>query len=792
MRRLAFLVPVVIILIGAALWGTYQIRLGKLAATAPEKPPVLPTTLSSKAEDWQWGQNKDGKPAVQIKAKGSRFLKDAGKLELDGVELKLFQKDGKHYDLIKSPKAVFSQAEGKMASEGEVEITLTVPVEGTSPHQLTSIKTSAINFDSKSGRSETNAPASFTFENGNGTCVGLFYDPEVRELHMNGQVDMHLVGKGKRSKPMRVQAERLVYQEFASKIFLGPWSKLTRENTVVDAAGSIINLKEKQLDTIDADHAHGVDSYPKRHLKYAADSLHLVYGEDGELQKLTGTGNANLTSESKGSETNVKANSVDLFFEPDGNDNVLRRTLANGNASVENKPEPQPGGKLAESKVIKSETIELKMRKGGHELEQVDSRVPATLELLPNQPSQHHRILHGAEMTILYGPQNQIQSFRSTKVTTETYPLPPPPPKPGQKPKPQTLIIAKTASENMTAEFEPKTGQMKRMKQWTNFTYEEGESHATGDSAYLDNSTNIMDIDKTARVWDATGSTNGDHIKLNQTTGDFDAQGHVSTTRMPDTKKSASALLDDSQPSQGAADHVWSGNKNRLVHYEGHAALWQTGNRIQADKIDIDRDKKILVATGNVVSEFIDQDKGPAAAPPARAAAAPQPAPSPVAAKPEADGSIPAPPPAKPAGKPVVYTIVHAAKLVYTDTARLADYTGKVEMKRPDMTVKSDQMQAFLNPKDSKDDSRLHHMIADGSVEIWDKAIDRTRTSKGDHGEYYTEDSRIVVRGNNANMVDSKKGDIVGQELTYYSDDERLIVKGEPRQPVKSRLHRKQ
>jgi lipopolysaccharide transport protein LptA len=167
-----------------------------------------------------------------------------------------------------------------------------------------------------------------------------------------------------------------------------------------------------------------------------------------------------------------------------------------------------------------------------------------------------------------------------------------------------------------------------------------------------------------------------------------------------------------------------------------------------------------------------------------------------LAAKPSpGDPVIPQAPPAKPASKPVVYTVVHAAKLVYTDTTRLADYTGNVEMTRPNINIKSGQMQAFLNPKDSKEDSRLHHMLADGNVEIHDKAADRTRTSKGDHGEYYTADSRIVISGNsgnNANMVDSKKGDIVGKELTYFSDDDRLLVKGEPQQPVKSRLHRKQ
>ena len=258
-------------------------------------------------------------------------------------------------------------------------------------------------------------------------------------------------------------------------------------------------------------------------------------------------------------------------------------------------------------------------------------------------------------------------------------------------------------------------------------------------------------------------------------------------------------MLDDSEPSQGTADHVWSGNKNRLAHYEGHAVVWQTGNRVEADRIDIDRDKKILVATGNVVSEFIDQDnnkdKPPPLGQPQMSTSA-----APVAAKPQApDGGLGSIPPASSAApapktseKPVVYTVVHAAKLVYTDETRLADYTGSVVATRPNMTIKGDQMQAFLNPRDSSDDSRLNHMLADGNVEIFDKAVDRTRTSKGDHGEYYTADSRIVIRGNNATMVDSKRGDIVGLELIYYSDDDRLQVKRPPEQPVKSRLHRKQ
>jgi len=40
------------------------------------------------------------------------------------------------------------------------------------------------------------------------------------------------------------------------------------------------------------------------------------------------------------------------------------------------------------------------------------------------------------------------------------------------------------------------------------------------------------------------------------------------------------------------------------VHYAGNAAVWQTANRVQADRIDIDRDRKSIVADGKVVTQF--------------------------------------------------------------------------------------------------------------------------------------------------------------------------------------------
>ena len=63
-------------------------------------------------------------------------------------------------------------------------------------------------------------------------------------------------------------------------------------------------------------------------------------------------------------------------------------------------------------------------------------------------------------------------------------------------------------------------------------------------------------------------------------------------------------MLDKDEPTLGTADRVTSANRNHLIHYIGNAVVWQTSNRIQADRIDIDRDKKTLVADGKVITSL--------------------------------------------------------------------------------------------------------------------------------------------------------------------------------------------
>jgi lipopolysaccharide transport protein LptA len=312
---------------------------------------------------------------------------------------------------------------------------------------------------------------------------------------------------------------------------------------------------------------------------------------------------------------------------------------------------------------------------------------------------------------------------------------------------------------------------------------------------------NVMTLDTAARVWDATGATSADVIRIDQKTGDFAAHGHVSSSRQPDKKNAPSGMLAGDQPVESMADRMTALNHNRLLHYEGHVVMWQGGDRITAERTDIDRDKRTLSAAGGVVTQFqekkqndaetaggtkddpeIRRGSGPALLTAKSQTANPKSAPISSAQAPTAS-----------------FVIVKSANMVYTDQDRLAHYTGAVVLNRPGLQVKADELRAILaeSKKDAKKeggdegDSRIEKAYADGHVEIVQAAPDRTRTGTSDHAEYFTDNERIVLRGGQPQMVDSKKGYARGSELTYFVNDDRLLVSGSAQQRATSRLRRK-
>jgi lipopolysaccharide export system protein LptA len=221
---------------------------------------------------------------------------------------------------------------------------------------------------------------------------------------------------------------------------------------------------------------------------------------------------------------------------------------------------------------------------------------------------------------------------------------------------------------------------------------------------------------------------------------------------------------------QAFADRMISSGDNKHIRYQGNARAWQGPNRVDADRIEIDRDRRMMEAHGKVVSQFADksQDKN------------------------QDKNSGQKSSKAKAAGPPV-FTVVRATDLVYTEETRVAVYHGGVILNRPGLTVNSRDLQAFLKPADS--DSSLDKAFADGAVKIVSVSTvgktTRTRTGTSEHAEYYADEQKVILQKDQPLLVDNVRGNTTGQQLTWWANNDRLLVDGESGKPAQSTIRKK-
>jgi lipopolysaccharide export system protein LptA len=440
---------------------------------------------------------------------------------------------------------------------------------------------------------------------------------------------------------------------------------------------------------------------------------------------------------------------------------------------------------MPETRILRSEHIELEMKLGGKDIQEIRTPTQAALEFKPNRPEQPHRTLDASHLRIIYGTRSYVDSFLAWNVSTHTD-------------KPATAAPVKLAavrndstdsgkaeaehapaltwSDQMTAKFRPGSNQIATIEQAGNFRYEEGVRHAQAKKAFLEQTINRITLTDQARVSDDTGATLGDLIVMNQANGDMDASGRVVSTHEPDRNaKTGTSMLDDTQAMQATADKMTTRENNTKVHYEGHAVMWQGADRISANVIDVDRDDQKLHAVGNVVSELVDNKANADTSKDQNATA-----------KTGAGGNTST-------NAAPVFTVVRAPELFYSDDQRVALYTGGVKLVREKMTVTSKELRAFLTPKSEKknDESSLNRAFADGDVVVVEAKVDRTRTGKSQHCEYYTKEDKVVLNGGLVTMFDSYKGITKGRQLTYYNGDDRLVVEGQNNQLAYTQMRKK-
>ncbi len=775
MRRVVRpLILLAILAIVAGVGATYYARLKQQAGAATQKPKALPPGTTATSHQYTYTHTTNEKTVITLHAEDLQEVE--GKQQLSGVVIDIASKDAGKFHRVKSAKAEFDMASGILYSDGEVEITMGADPNAPPSGRLMVIKASGMRVESKTGKAFTDRLTTFKFDRGEGKAVGADYDPSTRELALHSQVELIWRGSNGKSAPMKVETGEAHYKERDSKVLLSPWCKMTRDTLNMSAGPAIVTLSDGDIKLVETQQAHGTDQRPGRNLEYSANTLNMDFNDSSQIQKITAVDQARMVSTADTAVTTLTSDRVVMDFDTSGNDSVLQTALAVGHSVMESKPVPKPGVDVADTRILKSETIQTKMRAGGQEIESVETHSPGAIEFAPNRPGQPHRWMNGERITIAYGEKNQIQSFRSNAVTTRTQ-------KPRAKDAKEDPPVEITTSKDMLANFQPNSSQLAKLEQWGDFRYQAGDRKAKADRAVLDQPNNLINLTGASRVWDATGSADADKITLDQKSGDFTADGNVSSTRLPDKKDNkkskdnkdaasgSGGLLAEDEPLHARAKKMSSTDNSLQIRYEGDAVLWQSANRLQADVVEIDRDNSNLKAHGHVISQLLDKSGDDAGKNPGSA----KPTDKPKKSATKATASV--------------FTIVKAPELEYDDETRVALYKDGATLDRPDMKVKAKEIRAFL--REDSSDSSLDHAFADGQVEIVQTAPGRIRNGTSEHAEYFVDEDKVILTGGRPKFVDSLRGTTEGEKLTWFSKDDRLLNNGVESKPAKSVLHRK-
>ena len=219
-------------------------------------------------------------------------------------------------------------------------------------------------------------------------------------------------------------------------------------------------------------------------------TLMLTFGEDMIIQEIKGQQNGRLVSTANALRTTVTGDVIDLQFDPAKKDSTLTHALAMKQAVAEAVPLQRPGELLGDTRILRSEVIHLNMRPDGRDIDTVETDGPGTADFLPNRAGQPKRSVKGDRIWIAYGPENRIQSFRTINAFTRTD-------KPGTPAPPPML----TQSKELLATFDPKTSELARLEQKTDFRYEEGARRATADHATLEQAKDLITLEGSARTF---------------------------------------------------------------------------------------------------------------------------------------------------------------------------------------------------------------------------------------------------------------------------------------------------
>ncbi len=709
-----------------------------------------------------------------VEAARATDFKDRDASLLEDVKITIFGRTGQRHDVIHTQSCQYDKGSGGILCTGLVQFELQSAVDrervanAATPTEsrTVQVETHGVTFNRASGTATTSEAVEFKFPGGSGEGVGVEYLSEAGEIKLKRNVKLLLDNPpGKSSKarddrsrsrePVKITGESLEFGRDLRVLRLSGPVKVESDRSELEAGELKLSLDEafraEKVILTEMPEGKNEPEFTLRGVEgntvLKSETMTGQFAKQGWLTKVEARGKLQGSRQSKTEIQEISSDSGVLELFP--RDNQPKELRLSGSALLKSRTRE---GK--EQKGLQAEVVRVEFAKGtkqaGSKPRRAETLGPGSMEW-----TEENSTVKAEPRAVSAGPPRT--KLQADKLILDF----------SAAGGPRTLSANGNVSIEKTIPGMPLqkargrsgTVQLLASGGWSQtdlhgtVKLEQGDRTGQAEHAIFVRDKQTATLTGKARVRDATMETEAPRIIFAQSSGEIRAEGGVRSTEF----ESRGGPVQLAAPANISAEKMEANAKSGRAVYTGHARLWQGDSVMEADAIELQRDSKTLIATGNVRGVFPQASRKTQTT--ARAATVES-------------------------RTPLWH--ISAAKLTYLDGEKRAHLEKNVLVQSAEQRMSGAEVDLYFsrggsplaNSSESSASQTAQQIVR--SVGTGGVTVEQgSRRATAERGEYSAAEGKFVMSGGNPTIFDASEGTTTGRQLTFFLADDTIIVDSE-------------
>ena len=722
--------------------GAYIERAVRQVRSQHAAPPMVSTAVEHKSSAFSFKQEENGRTIFTVRASEETQFKEGNRALLEDVWITFYGRDGKSNDNVHTRECSYEPESGAVRCAGEVQID--IQDAGIAAAQLSGkpieVRTRNLEFNRETGEASTPDPVEFSFPAGQGRGVGIVYSTHDSTLRVEHAVEFETAASERNGGlPVNITGSSLEILRKEHRVVLGG-------PVIARQGGRELSADDVSVD-IDSDF-HAQDAIAEGHpslrategsakISISAGKFEAFLNPLGWVERTIADGNVSGSRQTPTGADHFSASRVEFAMLPERN--LIKDMTASGGVEADS----QQGGNLQQ---LKTDALRVAFAAAKstdkQRAESAETLAPATIE---SKSGNEAAELRAKKFVAQMGPGGRLEKLVGHSGVEVTRQMGNAAPQTGSAEE----LAATFAGGNNWATLDESGG----------VRFQQDDRQVTAARARMVRSTGMIKLDGSPVLSDSMSRTTAQGVVINQESGEIGATGGVVSTYQPSSGKDAISL--GAGAAHISADTLSGSTVSGHVVYAGHARMWQGESVLDADRIEVWRDKKMMRATGQVVAVF-----------------------------PQASGAFPmvtgkslAMPPSGSSG-PTLWK-VRAPTLTYWSDSGKAHLEDGVTASSSQGSLESRALDVFLAtagtasaPTASAASSspigarQLNRVLAQGNVVVRQGG----RRATAQQAEYTAADEKFVLSGGDPAITDAASDTTTGRSLTFFVANDTILI----------------